>query len=408
MVAAAGLQAEARGGGYTSPMAGESSGSRGLWPVLGWACFLGSSWTWVIGMVFPALLLRDFGLAGFVVFAVPNVIGAAAMGFVLRDAEASRRLVERHRPMAVRFSEVTLAFHFFVGTWLISESLAWPGMTAVLVVGLGVWAVCRRAVWALVLAAAITAVSLGMFAWFITTHGPAGSGAPQRTMTDLAWFAPAALVGFALCPYLDLTFHRARQATSPGGGRAAFALGFGGVFLAMIVFSLAYAGLMAPWFDAELAPWLPMGVVTLLGVHFVAQAGFTVGVHLREANARPDALNLSPRLLIPLLVGVALGWLAYQGPGSLAIGASLSTGETLYRTFLLAYGLVFPAYVFLVVWPIRRNVPHHVRVGVFLFASITALPMAFGGFVIGWSWWIAISLGVLVVARAALQVMVRR
>ena len=30
--------------------------------VLAWACFLGCSWTWVIGMLLPILLVRDFGL----------------------------------------------------------------------------------------------------------------------------------------------------------------------------------------------------------------------------------------------------------------------------------------------------------------------------------------------------------
>src|SRR4051812_22981962 len=45
-------------------------------PVL-WAIFLGVSWTWVIGMFLPVLLVRDYGLLGWVVFAIPNVIGAA-------------------------------------------------------------------------------------------------------------------------------------------------------------------------------------------------------------------------------------------------------------------------------------------------------------------------------------------
>ena len=56
--------------------------TRGPVAALLWGVFLGCSWTWIIGMVFPALLLRDYGLYGWFVFATPNVLGAAAMGLV--------------------------------------------------------------------------------------------------------------------------------------------------------------------------------------------------------------------------------------------------------------------------------------------------------------------------------------
>ena len=39
---------------------------------LAWACFLGCSWTWVIGMFFPIMLLRDYGVAGWLVFLTPS------------------------------------------------------------------------------------------------------------------------------------------------------------------------------------------------------------------------------------------------------------------------------------------------------------------------------------------------
>src|SRR3954466_11135783 len=80
---------------------------------LSWAAFLACSWTWCIGMFLPVLLIRDYGLAGWWVFAVPNVIGAAAMGTVLRDAQASRRLVAAHRTACRWFSIVTICFHGF-------------------------------------------------------------------------------------------------------------------------------------------------------------------------------------------------------------------------------------------------------------------------------------------------------
>ena len=84
---------------------------------LAWGCYLGSSWTWVIALFFPIMLLRDYGLWGWVAFAVPNVFGAAAMGTVL-TAQSSRHLVAQHRDLCLRFSEVTIALHAFVLGWL--------------------------------------------------------------------------------------------------------------------------------------------------------------------------------------------------------------------------------------------------------------------------------------------------
>src|SRR5215211_1225762 len=67
-------------------------------------------------MFLPVLLVRDYGLWAWFVFAIPNVIGAAAMGWVLRDTDASHRMVTKHLPAVVAFSLVTIAFHVF---WLV-------------------------------------------------------------------------------------------------------------------------------------------------------------------------------------------------------------------------------------------------------------------------------------------------
>src|SRR5580658_7234340 len=86
--------------------------------VLGWAVFLGASWTWCIGMYLPALLVRDFGIWAFVIFAVPNVVGAAAMAWVLPNAEASRELVREHKTACMGFSLATVAFNSFFLGWI--------------------------------------------------------------------------------------------------------------------------------------------------------------------------------------------------------------------------------------------------------------------------------------------------
>src|SRR5688572_7339896 len=103
---------------------------------LGWANYLGMSWTWCIGMFLPVLLVRQFGIAAFWVFAVPNVVGAAAMGFVLRDG-ASQRLVERHRGACAAFSVVTIAFHIFFAAWMVRGLLGdWGALITLSATGL--------------------------------------------------------------------------------------------------------------------------------------------------------------------------------------------------------------------------------------------------------------------------------
>src|SRR5204862_2209590 len=84
---------------------------------IGWAVYLGMSWTWCIGMFLPVLLIRDYGVWGWIIFAAPNVLGAAAMGWVIHDAHASERMVTAHRTMLAAFSFVTVSFQIFFAFW---------------------------------------------------------------------------------------------------------------------------------------------------------------------------------------------------------------------------------------------------------------------------------------------------
>ena len=80
----------------SDPAAAFSSARR----VAGWAVFLAMSWTWCIGMFLPVLLLRDLGLGGFLVFAIPNILGAAAMGWLLRDVSKAANYSPGTAPQA--------------------------------------------------------------------------------------------------------------------------------------------------------------------------------------------------------------------------------------------------------------------------------------------------------------------
>src|ERR1044071_797833 len=87
-------------------------------PSLLWSVFLACSWTWCIGMFLPVLLVRDYGVWGWIVFAIPNVLGAAAVGWVIRSPEQSRRIVAAHRMPMLAFSLVTSAFQWFFALWI--------------------------------------------------------------------------------------------------------------------------------------------------------------------------------------------------------------------------------------------------------------------------------------------------
>jgi hypothetical protein len=83
-----------------------------------WGALLACSWTWCIGMFLPVLLVRDMGMAGFIIFAVPNVLGAAAMGWVLAQPLASHAFVRRHLPVCRAFSFVTIGFQLSFLVWM--------------------------------------------------------------------------------------------------------------------------------------------------------------------------------------------------------------------------------------------------------------------------------------------------
>jgi hypothetical protein len=311
-----------------------------------WAVFLGASWTWIIGMFLPVLLVRDYGLAGWIVFALPNVVGAAAMAWVLHDAQASRRFVERHQAACRAFSWITIAYHVFFVMWMLQRfeaaNLRGWGFFA-----LGLCAVASIALvgnfmrWVGAIGAMIAS---GVMCWMLYQQQnvlKVPSLVP-RGHEDALWKAaclfPTFALGFVLCPYLDLTFHRARQHTSPAGGRAAFGLGFGVVFLSMIVLTLLYAQWLLPAVDGS--PRSKLASLFLV-IHLMVQSAFTVGAHVREVATRSGGRSSTLLGLTFIVCMFALGW--YASTPQRFRGHDL--GEVVYWCLLGFYGLLFPAYL---------------------------------------------------------------
>jgi hypothetical protein len=313
-------------------------------------------------MYLPVILIERFGWPGFVAFAVPNVLGCSAMGFVLarhRHVHARQRsetLVAAHGPMMLAFSTVTVAFQVFFAVWLLGDivsvlQLPWwaPLALAGIVFALGlVFAFLNDRDWlalsALVYAISVSAaVALGFSAF---DRVPAGTVPLDR----LLWLIPTICFGFVLCPYLDLTFHRAfHKSLNP---RLTFAM-FGVTFALMLVLTVML------WFGTRL--WYAHAISILAVGHIIAQLTFTCGAHLREVRVSvifQSSVNRWLALLAPIIGVAALPiarwavahipgeWLRKLSPEALAPDASI-VGEWIYLDFMFAYGMIFPAYVLL-------------------------------------------------------------
>jgi len=346
-------------------------------------------------MYLPVLLVRDYGFWAWVVFAVPNVVGAGLMGWTLRDAEASRVTVKNHHGACVAFSAVTIAFHVFFAVFLVHQvagiSAAWllvPVAGHVMALQLLRRSSSADRVLAIATFAASIAAFLVAVLWSESHFVGEGAFDNLRWTQDLMWLTPICVFGFALCPYLDLTFHRARQNTTPKGGRFAFTFGFGAFFLAMIVFTLWYAGVLSR------VPFMPLwnvaGVVIL--IHITTQMVLTVSLHTREIQ-KPMAfglLGVGAVTVAPALLG--LMYFTYHGLGA---------GEIVYRCFMGAYGLAFPAYVWLCMMPDKTLVPP-ARRNLIVWASsvVLACPFFWAGFIERKTIWLVPGLLVVLFARA--------
>lgn len=367
-----------------------------------WGAYLACSWTWCIGMFLPILLVRDFGAAGWWAFAIPNVLGAAAMGWVLRSSLSASRLRAEHLAPARAFSLVTVGFHAFFLGWiggLLVPAAAVPPL--VLLGGLAAAAVIVSRAGVRWLALGLWIISCVVLA--LTLADRPGAIAEELARpgvlppTDILWLAPVCAFGFALCPYLDLTFLRARRICDGRTGAAAFTIGFGVMFSAMIALTLAYAALLdgaAPG-DGSRPAWMVFATI-----HITLQAAFTIAVHVVElATPEPTGPPRSPgsprpmrdmpwgrtALLGTMLAAAALGALSPAWPDL----GGLVAGEIGYRAFMAFYGLVFPLYVWVCVLPRRRSVvPRRARMA-WLCGLALACPMFAAGFLWRETFWLA-------------------
>jgi hypothetical protein len=136
---------------------------------------------------------------------------------------------------------------------------------------------------------------------------------------------------------------------SRGEARAAFSLGFGVLFAAVLLLTVAYSGWLVVGFDRSRYPQLAI----ILAGYLIVQSCFTVALHaqqmgrLRRGVSIRRFLGFSALLVIAVLLGILSdSTFTYGG---------IALGELIYRGFLGFYGLVFPAYVWLCMTRPRRS-----------------------------------------------------
>lgn len=277
------------------------------------------------------VLRRLLGWPGFIAFAVPNVVGCTLFGFLV-DRRRSRVMRRDHAPAMRLFSAVTIAYQLLLAGWtgaavsgLPAASGAMLGLVvvvaAILLQGLPerFWPALAIGAWL----ASLTALSSGLLG-----QGAAALPAPELPASSLWGLLPALLLGFLLCPYLDLSFHRALRRASP---RPTF-LAFGATFAVLIVL---VALLADP--DGPLGLAFTPAILAALWV----QLGFTSAVHAREIRLSLPRSPAGRRLAATIVAAAVVA-------GTL-LGLPILAGEANYLRMLGWYGLAFPAYMLIAV-----------------------------------------------------------
>lgn len=295
-------------------------------------------------MFLPVLLIRDYGLWGWAVFAIPNILGACAMAYVIKKSDTSKEIVEKHKIACTVFSIVTIMFQIYFIGWLstVSSGIFIIITTVVFLLIYTLGSVIDKnqrfnafIIWILSL------ICFMLFFYFVPLEkiDLFKSGNLIHNTNALLYLTPVCFFGFLLCPYLDLTFHKVRQSNSARNSKIAFTIGFCFMFLLMILFTFFYAGPMASVIEG-----IPLAFICPVIFYMLIQAGFTTALHCSSIFPVIKRQTRVISLLIILSIVVFLLPVIFNGRPTVL---NLTINEIIYRSFMAFYSLIAPTYVFL-------------------------------------------------------------
>jgi hypothetical protein len=332
--------------------------------------YLALSWTWCIGMFLPVLLIQDYGIWGWVAFAVPNIVGAAAMGWVIRDGGSARRIMASHAIACAAFSMAVTAFNLFFVVWFYHWLTDDPRLRLVICVAAGatyaviLLAFGRHRVLYLAAQWAVSGVAFFACLYMALRGGLIAGASGARPWTDLPFILPAFVLGFGACPYLDLTFHHVIVALDGNHQRRVFGEGFGAAFLAMVLLTMLYVSVRS---------W-PAWAIAIIGARGMCQAMWVARRHMNSVASLVGGWRFAPLLVVPIaLLMLAAGHDDFCG----------ISGETIYLSFLSLFSLAFPAYVWIAMLPRRGcsvGPPARQALIAFALAVVAAAPFYWIGF----------------------------
>jgi hypothetical protein len=288
-----------------------------------------------LGGFFPLILSRDYGWPALAAFTIFNVVGAMAMGFYFKQRAQQQGFEGKHRPAISLFSFVTIAYQLFFIAWL-GESIGQPLLLAVVL--LIAFAIYRSkgliTYWALL----FYLISIGLFVGFLGTNWPPVDISPKGYWSHA--LLPLA-IGFIFSPYLDITFHRAyRSSDNP---KVSFGVGFGILFLSLLSFVFFYAGSLGDIFFKQA---VPAAIIYPVIGFLVLQIAFTIAAHSSELCTQQYLKPSRLAGVIAMFSVFCVGLLTLLKDTTIPL-VNLPLEETLYKSFLFFYSLVFPLYLLL-------------------------------------------------------------
>lgn len=279
--------------------------------------------------------MRDYGWPALAAFTLFNIGGAMAMGFYFKSAQQQQNFERKHKSAIAGFSYVTIAYQLFFIGWLsiVIEQLALLPLT--LSLALGIYFTKRYINFG---ALVFYGISIALFAHFLSQDFvPIDISAKGYWVHALLPLA----IGFIFSPYLDITFHRAfKNSQNP---KASFALAFGILFLTLLFFVFVYAAnLSEVVFQHSLFSAILYPVILFL----VLQTAFTMAAHCSELRSQKYLKSSTMFSGIGVFSLLVLGLLSIAKESLIPI-VNLPLEETLYKSFLFFYSLVFPLYLLL-------------------------------------------------------------